>query len=134
MQKHYGFPRSEKLKSVARTGLLFSSGKSFWIFPCSVYYRIGGKPELQKSQILVSVGKHYFKHAVDRNRMKRLLRESFRLHKHRLMEAAQEAGLCFNMALVYKSRNLMGFAAVEASMLAILARMEEIVRKAAQKP
>lgn len=133
MQKKYGFPHGEKLKSVVRIDKLFSKGKSFWVFPCTVYYRIAGAEEIPASQILVSVGKHYFRHAVDRNRMKRLLREAYRLNKQSLMKAVEDTGLNFNVGLVFKSRNLIDFATVENSMRNILQQLESIIRKKACK-
>ncbi len=131
MQKPYGFPHTEKLKSVVRIEQLFTKGRSFWTFPCTVYYRIGTNDEIPSSQILVSVGKHYFKHAVDRNRMKRLLREAYRLHKKPMMDAVADTGLNINIGLVYKSHQLQDFAAVEASMVQILSRLEGLIRRVA---
>lgn len=90
MPKKYGLSRSEKLKSVVRTEKLFTKGKSFRVFPFSVYFRLSNDGELTQNQFLVSVGKHYFKHAVDRNRMKRLVREAYRKNKLPLYEKAKE--------------------------------------------
>ncbi len=129
MQKRNGLPREEKLKSVVRTEKLFTKGKSLWVFPCTVYYRIAGPDDIPAPQILVSVGKHYFKHAVDRNRMKRLIREAYRINKHSIMQAAADTGLNFNIGFVYKSRNLIDFATIENSMKNILAQIEGIIRK-----
>lgn len=129
MHKPNGLPREEKLKSVVRTEKLFTSGNNLWVFPCSVYYRIAGPDEIPASQILVSVGKHYFKHAVDRNRMKRLLREAYRIYKQPLQAASADAGLNYNLGFVYKSRNLLEFAVIENSMKNILAQIENVIRK-----
>lgn len=132
MQKKYGLSRASRLKSVVRTERLFTKGKSFWTFPFNVYYRIGGVDDTQANQILVSVGKHYFKHAVDRNRMKRLVREAYRLNKIPLMEAAEQAGLRFNVGFVYKCHELSDFATIEKSVKQIIVHLINIIGRKKQ--
>lgn len=115
MPKKYGLSRSEKLKSVVRTEKLFTKGKSFRVFPFSVYFRLSNGGELTQNQFLVSVGKHYFKHAVDRNRMKRLVREAYRKNKLPLYEKAKEKNVFFNLGFVYRLNVLSDFKTVEAA-------------------
>jgi len=112
MAKKYGLSKAERLKSVVRTEKLFTEGKSFWIFPFSVHFRFSGA---EGCKFLVSVGKHYFRHAVDRNRVKRLVREAYRKNKEILYAAAAEKGLYLDFAFVYKSRSFFSYAEVEAS-------------------
>ncbi|MCQ2253525.1 MAG: ribonuclease P protein component [Bacteroidales bacterium] len=133
MHKKFGLSRAEKLKSVVRTDKLFTRGKTFWTFPFNVYYRIGGVDDVQANQILVSVGKHYFKHAVDRNRMKRLVREAYRLNKLPLLEAAQKAGLFFNVGLVYKCHSLSDFDTVQNSIIQIIDHLKAIIERKKSK-
>jgi ribonuclease P protein component len=113
MPKKYGLSRSEKLKSVVLTEKLFTQGKSFKIFPFVVYFRLSKNGEFSHNQFLVSVGKHFFKHAVDRNRMKRLVREAYRLNKNLLYEKASEKSVYFNVGFVYRSGTLASFPEVE---------------------
>ena len=115
MPKKYGLSRNEKLKSVVRTEKLFTKGKSFRVFPFSVYFRLSNDGELTQNQFLVSVGKHYFKHAVDRNRMKRLVREAYRKNKLPLYEKAKEKNVFFNLGFVYRLNVLSDFKTVEAA-------------------
>lgn len=115
MPKKYGLSRSEKLKSVVRTEKLFTKGKSFRVFPFSVYFRLSNDGELTQNQFLVSVGKHYFKHAVDRNRMKRLVREAYRKNKLPLYEKAKEKNVFFNLGFVYRLNVLSDFKTVEVA-------------------
>ncbi|MBR4267461.1 MAG: ribonuclease P protein component [Bacteroidales bacterium] len=130
MPKIYGLSKNEKLKSVVRTDKLFTQGKSFWIFPFNVYYRIGSKEELFANQFLVSVGKHYFKHAVDRNRTKRLVREAYRLNKNIVYEVSEKNNVCFNVGFVYKSRTICDFATVQKS---VLQALENLAKEIAEK-
>ena len=74
--------RNKKLKSKKATDQLFSSGSSMRKGPLRVVYFI--ESQGGEHQIGVSVGKRFFKSAVDRNRIKRLMRESYRLHQELL--------------------------------------------------
>ena len=67
---------------------LFSGSRSMMAFPVRMVFMtqertVGAEP----LQLLISVPKKFFKHAVDRNRVKRQLREAFRHHKQQLYDA-----------------------------------------------
>ena len=85
----FTYPKSEKLKSKITIDLLFSKGKSVSKYPLRLVFVESdfGIPEDsdQKLKMGVSVSKKYFKHAVDRNYFKRVLRETYRLNKHILI-------------------------------------------------
>ena len=87
---NFTYRKSEKLKSKKTIDLLFSEGKSVSKYPLRLAYiesdyGIDTDSE-QKIKMGVSVSKKYFKHAVDRNYFKRVLRETYRLNKHLLTE------------------------------------------------
>lgn len=80
--KPNGFPAEEKLKKKSDIDLLFRKGK--WITVDNIriiYLNSSEKHPIDSHKIGVSVSKKFFKKAVDRNRIKRLLRESYRLNK-----------------------------------------------------
>ncbi|MBC7847519.1 MAG: ribonuclease P protein component [Flavobacterium sp.] len=85
----FTYPKNEKLKSKITIDLLFSKGKSVSKYPLRLVFVESdfGIPEDsdQKLKMGVSVSKKYFKHAVDRNYFKRVLRETYRLNKHLLI-------------------------------------------------
>ena len=86
----FTYPKTEKLKSKITIDLLFSKGKSVSKYPLRLVfvesdYGIPDDSE-QKIKMGVSVSKKYFKHAVDRNYFKRVLRETYRLNKHLLVD------------------------------------------------
>jgi ribonuclease P protein component len=88
MAKQAGFGKQEKLKSRKLIEELFDRGKSINVFPVRILYifsnlLVNEQPLLQ---VGVSVSKRNFKRAVDRNRVKRLLREAYRLQKKELLE------------------------------------------------
>ncbi|MGL6127017.1 ribonuclease P protein component [Chryseobacterium artocarpi] len=80
--QNFKYPRAEKLKKNAEISLLFEKGK--WRTSGNLRIIIlKDKPTLpiENGKLGVSVSKRYFKRAVHRNRVKRLLRECYRLHK-----------------------------------------------------
>jgi ribonuclease P protein component len=87
---NFTYPKTEKLKSKITIDLLFSKGKSVSKYPLRLVFVESdyGIPEAseQKLKMGVSVSKKYFKHAVDRNYFKRVLRETYRLNKNILID------------------------------------------------
>lgn len=73
------FPKEEKLKQHRHITQLFAEGQSIKKFPIKLLYYPLSDTKLHK--VGVSVPKRHFKRAVDRNRLKRQLRESYRLNK-----------------------------------------------------
>lgn len=95
MKADFTYPKHEKLKSKKIIDMLFSEGKSVSKYPLRlVYLPISDEsytflkknnPRLENHVFGVSVSKKYFKHAVDRNYFKRVLRECYRLNKTTLV-------------------------------------------------
>src|SRR5688500_9117312 len=110
MVKQNGMPPAEKLKSRKQIEGLFAQRNSIQVPPFRVKFRFvpagASKPGLQMS---VTVGKTHFKKAVDRNRVKRLVREAWRLQKAPLaaqVTAAHHTGLVF---FIYTDRQIADF-------------------------
>lgn len=76
------FSKEEKLKKKNLITELFASGKSASVFPLKMVYLENDHDSSFKIQAGVSVSKRNFKSAVDRNRIKRLMRESYRKNKY----------------------------------------------------
>ena len=115
MQK---FTKAERLSSKKEITALFNEGKSFAISHIRVVYRFLPKQEKRPNAILVSVPKKYFKHAVDRNLLKRRIREAYRLNKGLLQSMPARV----EFMLLYQKRRIATFAEIE-----------EIVKKALER-
>ncbi len=76
------FRKEEKLKKKNLITELFASGKSTSVFPLKMIYLKNDHESPFKVQAGVSVSKRNFKSAVDRIRIKRLMRESYRKNKY----------------------------------------------------
>lgn len=129
--------KAEKLKSRKQIDDLFASGKSFLVFPIKLIYKLGpitdaeGEAPAAAVQIGVSASKRQFKHAADRNRIKRLLREAYRLNKQELVvsDALQKKQL--SVFFVFIDKTLPDFALVEAKMKTALRKLRKAVEDAA---
>lgn len=85
--KSCGFPKAEHLCRKKLIEELFGGGASFGIYPLRLVWLVAPEATTAPPQVLVSVSKRNFKRAVDRNYLKRLMREAWRLNKYRLVEA-----------------------------------------------
>jgi ribonuclease P protein component len=88
--KTFTYSGPEKLKSRKLLNQVFAEGKSVHAFPLKVTYALKEIDAKSVAQIGVGVSSRHFKKAVDRNRVKRLLRESYRLQKFSLLELLPE--------------------------------------------
>ena len=77
------FPKTERLTSRKAIEALFAGGtRALSAFPLRVVYKVIDEAEpTPRTQVLISVSKRHFKHAVDRNRAKRQVREAWRLNR-----------------------------------------------------
>lgn len=101
----YTYPREEKLKSRTTIDLLFTEGKSVSKYPLRLVY----VPQPEEGAIMqmgVSVSKKYFKKATDRNYFKRVLRETYRHHKHILTESTDTP---YAMMFLYQTKDRLSF-------------------------
>ena len=83
----YSFPKEERLCSKKLIAELFRKGSSFNLYPLRFVILKNDLPQTPFPQVLISVSKKHFKKAVDRNRIKRQIREVYRLNKHQLLVA-----------------------------------------------
>ncbi|ALI99318.1 ribonuclease P protein component [Rufibacter tibetensis] len=88
----YRFPKEERLRSKKLIEQLFREGSSFNSYPLRFVALHVPVPSELPVQVLVSVSKRNFKKAVDRNRLKRQMREAYRLHKHVFSKPTPESG------------------------------------------
>ncbi len=100
------YPKSEKLKSKNTIDLLFSEGKSVGKYPLRLVYVASDFGENVPIKMGVSVSKKYFKKAVDRNYFKRVLRETYRLNKNRLIDPLNQP---YAFMLLYQSKDRLSY-------------------------
>src|SRR5690606_34395065 len=79
------FSKAERLCSKKLITQLFSKGSAFNLYPLRFVILKAEAPGTGFPQVLISVSKKYFKRAHDRNRLKRQIREAYRLNKTKLL-------------------------------------------------
>ncbi len=100
------YPKSERLKSKNTIDLLFSKGKSVSKYPLRLVYVALENEAKTDIQVGVSVSKKYFKKAVDRNYYKRVLRETYRLNKHIILESINDS---YALMFFYQSADRLSY-------------------------
>ncbi len=122
--KGNSFGAEEKLKSKKTIDKLFKEGKSVSQSGFTLVYLMGPLNTFYPAQAGFSVPKKFFKHAVDRNRIKRLMREAYRLNKNTLYEKLVTSKQQMAFMFVYKGKELPGHEVATKSVLACLNKLK----------
>ena len=129
MRKQFTLAKNERLKSRKQIEQLFDTGKSIVVSSFRVYYMVNGELSRPKEegplQFGVGVSAKNFKRAVDRNRIKRLVREAWRLQKNELKEKIKTAGKQLNVFFIYTGKELPGFTTVKDKVAVALKRLAD---------
>ncbi|MEP1093945.1 MAG: ribonuclease P protein component [Cyclobacteriaceae bacterium] len=120
----YSFSKPEKLTGKKKIEELFRSGSSFYLDTFQVKYQSVSDEE-QCHRLLITVPKKNFKRAVDRNLLKRRIREAYRLNKKFLLREDQNE--FFYIAFIYLSKNILTFNEIEDQLIACLKRLGNVV-------
>lgn len=122
--KLFTFPKAEHLCSQLDIERLFQAGShSMTAYPLRVVFREVSHTSGPAVKVLMSVSKRRFRHAVDRNRAKRQLREAYRLRKSLLEELPEGKGL--HLAFLWISDAPASSEQVERRMNSLLLRLRD---------
>lgn len=128
--KPFSYSKEEKLKSRTQLEAIFASGKSFSVFPVKVFFIETDAPQKASVKAGVGVSAKYFKKAVQRNRIKRLLREAYRLEKKQLSEQLTEQQKQIAVFFLYIDKEMPAFEVVKEKMKDCLAKLQTKLKAA----
>ncbi len=121
----FTYPKTEKLKSKSTIDLLFSEGKSVSKYPLRLVFVENPTEEKEVIKMGVSVSKKYFKHAVDRNYFKRVLRECYRLNKHILVDSIEKP---YAFMFFYQSKERLTYQEINEKTILLFQKFVENVK------
>lgn len=117
------FRREERLKSEKLISGLFKKGKSFGQYPIRlIWLPLKVEETAYPIQFSVSVPKRKFPKAVDRNQIKRLIRESYRLHKSRVYDVLYKEKEKYAFMVLYVAKEKQSFDEIDQAMGKMLRR------------
>jgi ribonuclease P protein component len=118
------FKKEERLCNKKLIDELFHSGSSFLCYPFKASWLIINEPQQVPAQILFSVAKKRFKRAVDRNVLKRRMREAYRLNKQQqLYDLLDIADKKIVLSIGYIGKEIAPYEVIEKKMLKLLAQL-----------
>jgi ribonuclease P protein component len=118
----YTFNKAEKLSKEKTIQELFNRGSSFYLYPFKVVYILNPDPSVTHPQILISVSSRSFPRAVDRNLIKRRIREGYRLQKEIIQGGSKKGAFAF----VYTAKSVVPFAEIKNRLFLVLEKIEKL--------
>ncbi|MFT4757081.1 MAG: ribonuclease P protein component [Cyclobacteriaceae bacterium] len=117
---NFNFPKNERLSSKKLIDNIFLNGKSLFSYPFSIKYLFYTDQEY--NQVLISVSKKKFKRAVDRNLIKRRIKEAYRLNKSTFLKRNKEKGYLL-IAYIYIAKEIHDYSFIESKLIETLKRL-----------
>jgi len=119
------FPRGEKLKSRTALEALYEQGIPSSAYPVRMLALKVTYDAAFPVKIAVSAPKRKLKAAPDRNRMKRLIREVWRLHKHTLVQHCRSREVSYHLLFISQCNTPASYALVKEKITLLLKRLTE---------
>lgn len=128
--KPFGFPKNERLTSKKSIDFIFESGSNVFAYPIKAIYSIETlQPEDIPVQAMFVVPKKKFKRAVDRNAIRRRIREAYRLQKHLLSDWCLQNGKVLRIAFLYISSEQLSYSQIFDATQRVISQLTNLNQK-----
>ena len=118
------FPKSERLCGVKLISGMFAEGRSLNIPHMRVIFRFSPAGSgLPPARVLISVPKRHFKRAVDRNLMRRRLREAWRRNSHPLLDILRDNEMHADLVLIWTDTEIKPYDIAEKAIKGVIAKV-----------
>lgn len=121
----FSFHKKQRISSKRDIEFLFRDGKATFLFPFRVTYALVEFSDYPV-KILISVPRNKIRRAVQRNRIKRLTREAWRLNNENLQNPAGNTGKTLLVALIYIHDMPVDYEQVEKAIIKIMKQLENV--------
>jgi ribonuclease P protein component len=127
----FAFPKAERLCAVSAVEHLYKEGNTFLRHPLKINFLRDTAPkegDFLLPKVLFVVPKRSFKKSVDRNLIKRRMREAYRLNKHLFFEAtASDTAICplMYVSFFYVAKEILTYQAIEKKIVAAITILAE---------
>ncbi len=129
MAKQFTLGKKERLKSRKQIEQLFSNGQRFNVLAFRIFYAHRDGDGSIPLQAGFAASSRIFKTAVQRNRVKRLSREAYRLQKNELQDLLKEQNQKLNVFFIYIGKEMPAYEEVYKAVQLALARLTSIIKK-----
>jgi ribonuclease P protein component len=130
MTKPFSLSKSERLKSKKEIDTLFLHGKAFFVFPFKVISMLFDDTSEHENLLFgISVPKRNFKRSVDRNRLKRLTRESYRILKPDLRALLIQQKQSMHVMFIYTHKEMISSETMKPGMEEAMKKLSKMLEK-----
>lgn len=126
-RRPFSLGKSERLKSRKQIDGLFESGRKISVFPFRLLYQLEAEGKDLKAGFGIS--SKNFPRAVDRNRIKRLCRESYRLQKKELESVIRANNRLLHLFFIYNSKEILPYETLSAHLKQVLDKLIRVIHE-----
>ena len=128
-EKKYSFSKNERIKSNKEISRIFNCGIFLFSEHISLCYTESSVINPKFNKIAVSVAKKHFKSAVKRNKLKRQIREVYRLNNDIINAVSELSSVYYHMVFVYKSKKIIPYQNIKEELTSLLKKMSDQISK-----